>query len=856
MDEILLKSEDIDKIFKNHLKIESKVISIESLFGNVRLRERIIYDPYYQRNYVWDSNKATYFIESILLGTEIPPLVFFDNQGSIEIIDGRQRFETIKKFLSNEVVLSKNGLRVLNFLVNSNFDSLGADIKEIFWDTKIRIIEFSVVNEPRLDEKKEDLIKKEIFRRYNSGITPLKNPEIDNAVYIDDGLTKHFKNQFKNNKQELKKILELFFAERVVDQIDKKETLDKAMSRIRQLLVLNNIPIKRFSTLGGRNDVLAQFYSMLSNDIVDIDEYYKKFNDNIEINISLKRALVNKNSDLSKNRLVYECTFWMLTILDAEQYDASFFTDDAFISKYADYLIKEKDKLSLEMSHFYTNINERYTTIANFFSGITDLKFDLYLDDYTEFKKKLVESNNLNDDHEKIDLLRLNKPEPSSITIDDICRKMNRDKFLVRPIYQRGEVINKAKSSALIESILIGIKIPPLFIYKRIDGIHEVIDGQQRILSILGFLGEFFLDENGVRVKSEKNNFKLTGLRLLWELNGKNYSNLSDKFKDKIHDFNLSVVIIDEKINPKFDKIDLFTRLNNKPYPIRDHSFEMWNSYIDKDIISKIKDNTKKHSSWFHLKVSKNDSRMSNEELYTSLVYLELKAKGMSVEDIVSSKFLTIYQRESNIYARIKEKTDITKTLNLATVDEAEKVAFYKCAKNTESFINKVKIILLDRDCDDTEKLNEYLRTELNTLFHLKTARRSTQSFYTLWVILNDIGLEMVKTHRKELKNEVRFIFGNMKNIQDDGLTNYKDILFQFKDKYKNKLRKIKLSDEEKNNLISKQNNICPICKNSVFVGDEIEVDHINPLALGGRDGFLNLQIVHKDCNRKKGVNI
>ena len=158
MDEILLKSEEIDKIFKNHLKIDSKVMSIESLFGNRRLRDRIIYDPYYQRNYVWDSNKATYFIESILLGTEIPPLVFFNNQETIEIIDGRQRFETIRNFIDNEVFLSKNGLNILHFLVNSDFDSLDAEIKEILWDTKIRLIEFSVVNEPRLDEKKEDLI--------------------------------------------------------------------------------------------------------------------------------------------------------------------------------------------------------------------------------------------------------------------------------------------------------------------------------------------------------------------------------------------------------------------------------------------------------------------------------------------------------------------------------------------------------------------------------------------------------------------------------------------------------------------------------------------------------------------------
>jgi hypothetical protein len=861
MDEILLKSEEIDEIFKNHLKIESKVMSIESLFANLRLERKIIYDPYYQRNYVWDNNKATYFIESILLGTEIPPLVFFNNQETIEIIDGRQRFETIKNFISKKFVLSKNGLHVLKFLDSEDFNSLDSETKEIFWDTKLRLIEFSIVNEPRLDEKKEDLIKKEIFRRYNSGITPLKNPEIEKAIYINDELTKHFKDELKANPEQLKTILELFFTERDVEQIGRRETIDNVMSRIRELLVLNNIPIKRYSTLVGRHDILAQFYSILSTNIDDFDKFYQNFNNKIDINVNLKRALNDQESELSKNRLIYECTFWMLTILENESPNTNFFNNGATISDYADYLIKSGNKFSIENSHFYKKINERYIAVANYFSMHSDLKFNLYLDDYSVFKQNLIKSDNANIDSKeinKLELLRLNKPEPSSMTIEDICRQMLRDKFLVRPIYQRGEVINKAKSSALIESILLGIKIPPIFLYKRIDGIYEVIDGQQRILSILGFLGEDFLDETGIRVKSEKNNFKLSGLRILSEYNGMNHNNLPKDMFNKILDFNLSVVIIDEKINPEFDKIDLFIRLNNKPYPIRDHSFEMWNSYIEKDIISKIKENTKKHSPWFYLKTNKNNRRMDNEELYTSLVYLDYRMQEMGAGDITNAEFLTIYPRENNINVRIKEKSDITRTLNLITTnDEKSRQTFIKCIGNTENFIRKVKIILLDRDCKDQDDLNEYLRTELNKLFYTKSTRRTTQSFYSLWIVLNDLNLEMVKKYREELKNEIIIIFENMKSINEehDGVAIYKKSLRDFKLKYSPNERKIILSPIEKNKLILKQDNICPICKNSLFIGDEIEVDHIDPLAIGGRDSYLNLQVVHKDCNRKKGAN-
>ena len=87
---------------------------------------------------------------------------------------------------------------------------------------------------------------------------------------------------------------------------------------------------------------------------------------------------------------------------------------------------------------------------------------------------------------------------------------MDRQRFLIRPPYQRLEVKNRKKSSAIIESILLGIKLPPIFVYKREDGVSEVLDGQQRLLSILGFLKKEYLDENNKKQKSIKNGYSLS----------------------------------------------------------------------------------------------------------------------------------------------------------------------------------------------------------------------------------------------------------------------------------------------------------------------------------------------------------
>jgi uncharacterized protein with ParB-like and HNH nuclease domain len=81
----------------------------------VRDRHRINHAPSYQRNYVWSIEKASYFIESILKNSEIPPLVLFCKNERFEIIDGRQRYETILRFVERRFKLSNKGLSALNF---------------------------------------------------------------------------------------------------------------------------------------------------------------------------------------------------------------------------------------------------------------------------------------------------------------------------------------------------------------------------------------------------------------------------------------------------------------------------------------------------------------------------------------------------------------------------------------------------------------------------------------------------------------------------------------------------------------------------------------------------------------------
>ncbi|MBX7153907.1 MAG: DUF262 domain-containing protein [Bacteriodetes bacterium] len=859
-----IKQETFEKIFKEHLKVETYSISILSLF-NPRLKNKIDYKPYYQRNYVWDYSKATHFIESILLGTEIPPLIFFKNKQGIEIIDGRQRYESVLRFMDDRFALNRKGLSLLTSLKNLTYSELAKNDIEIidkFLDAKIRIIEFNLVNEPPLDRFLEDRVKKEIFSRYNSGITPLRKSEIENAVYNEDGLSNEFKSYLTNNSEFASIFYKTFFAIR--EQEAQNPSIDKIMAFIRANLVLPMIPIMYYARSSMRLELISRLYEKYSDDNIENERnilmnFIKKVNFIIKIN---EYSNTNK---LKNNRLALACFLWSLGVLELEELQIDL--NDDLIQQIALYINENIEQYTDIDYGFNKEVNTRYSCTSKFIEQKYKIDASIYIQ-ASDLKrseiKDVLKPNNTSNKISELDTLRLNKPEPSRINIDDVMRMMTKRRFLVRPSYQRQEVINQSKASSIIESILLGITLPAIFIYKRSDGVSEVIDGQQRLLTLLGYIGHEYIDETGKSQNSKNYRFALRKLKILDELDGCKFNALSEEQQNKIYDFPLYIVEIDQTLNPQFNPIDLFIRLNDKPYPIRDNSFEMWNSWVDVDVIQQIKKIKESLIEWFYVKqvLGNNDrDRMENEELITSLVYLEYTN---SITNKEARRKLDIYQKTNRLNARIAIKSQITNFLMDITENvESKKNDFNLAIKSAKGFIKKLKLILLDKHVSKNE-LNEYLKAELDTVLKAgnnpRYYRRTFQDFYFLWFILNDINYEMVKEHRIEIKNQIKDLLIYAKNIpledslQNKGMERFEKLVTDFKQQYQIEKRSIRLTEEQKHEMIMKQNERSGISGYQIFLGDDIEVDHVIPLAKQGEDNIGNLSIVHKDENRKKGA--
>lgn len=765
---------DIIDIFKTHLKVENSVKSIAHTFLNERYTSRINYAPYFQRKYVWDAEKATYFIESILLGTEIPPIVLFDGSEKNEVIDGRQRYETIKRFLENALALSQKGLKALTYLSGKHYVELPDEIKENFKNTKIRILQFSIVNEPAITPEQEDKVKKEIFTRYNSGIIALKPQEIERAAYINDTMVHSFKELLESDNSLLNKCQVLFMPPRK-QKMKSRDKINYILTRTRTVLSMKHIPIQSYAAASSKSDVIRNYFLL------------KVESEPVNIIISTYKRIINKmydircefaklKSNITENTLFFECLFWGLSIVLDNSPDVF---DKLNVSSIANEVMMcqnnpifwsnisvEKNEFDMIFfatgSHYYMSILNRYTFISNYFHHMTNIDFSKHIKDKISFEKIM----NTNVDINQYKEFTLSKTDPVSATVYDILNDVKTSNFIIRPDYQRSEAPNNIqKASYLLESIMLGIRIPPIFVYRRNDHVSEVIDGQQRLLSILGFLRKPYKDMYGNEQLSDKNGFKLSKLRFLKDLNNKDIDGIDaidPKFHDRILDFQIDIVEINQSLNPNFSPIDLFLRLNTKPFPIEPNTFEMWNAYVTKEYVEKIKMISKKYSKdLFHPL----DTRMKNEELITMLAFLSYIEKKKFIKP---GKYLNIFVRNQRINARFSEKGNITATLG--EISKTNDQMFCEAINDVESFINKLQIL-----CGEHfEKFSEMLS-------HTKkqTQSKTNQNFYLLWIAVAHIDLDTLKQNKELIFYKIKKSFSNSQEIKNDAfdVTSYIDTL-------------------------------------------------------------------------------
>ena len=90
------------------------------------------------------------------------------------------------------------------------------------------------------------------------------------------------------------------------------------------------------------------------------------------------------------------------------------------------------------------------------------------------------------------------KTDNYPISIGEIKSMYENGEIVINPDFQRLFRWTDHQKTKLIESILLGIPIPPIFVYQREDGLWEVVDGLQRLSTILQFFGVLKKDDGNL----------------------------------------------------------------------------------------------------------------------------------------------------------------------------------------------------------------------------------------------------------------------------------------------------------------------------------------------------------------------
>lgn len=239
---------------------------------------------------------------------------------------------------------------------------------------------------------------------------------------------------------------------------------------------------------------------------------------------------------------------------------------------------------------------------------------------------------------------------PADYTLQGLYDK-DKDKEILIPPFQRRFVWSLSQASRLIESFLLGLPVPSIFLYKEKRSQKLlVIDGQQRLKTIFGYFKNIFPDT--------KKPFYLKGVNSKWE--NKSFQDLNDPDKRRLKDSVLRAVIV-EQLDPKDNTsiFHIFQRLNTggttlKPQEIRNCIYRgKFN-----DLLNQLNHNKE----WRKIiGLPTPDKRMRDVELILRFLALYYKYKEYKspMKDFLSG-FISDYKNDENKvkeFKKIFEKT-------------------------------------------------------------------------------------------------------------------------------------------------------------------------------------------------------
>jgi DNA-directed RNA polymerase subunit H (RpoH/RPB5) len=419
--------------------------------------------------------------------------------------------------------------------------------------------------------------------------------------------------------------------------------------------------------------------------------------------------------------------------------------------------------------------------------------------------------------------------QPSEPTIVSLVDRIDKGKLEVRSFFQRKYVWESQPviKSRLIESVILNVPIP--IIYTAEDeqtGKELVIDGQQRLLTFHGF---------------KNNQFKLTGLTILKELNGYKFSDLSKisdpvikelsarlgDLQDNFCDRPIRVVKILKESHPDI-KFEIFERLNRGSVKLNDQELR---NCIYRGTFNELLKEVVENKDFLRLQGLKNThSRMLDTERV--LRFFAFCDKGERNYKSPLKKFLNDYmlQKQNIPEAEATEKREL----------------FKKCVELCQSVFGNVayKRVFPGND----EMTSGYIDRNLNQgIFDVQMCgfmEYNKRDVIPRAEAIKEAFLELVTSNSKFIETIEIGTYGTpqVKLRMEMWVQKLRDVMGLPKED-----RRL-FTFEEKKRLFD-QNNACALCGNEIAYIEDAHVDHIERYSEGGKTALSNARLTHRFCN-------
>jgi hypothetical protein len=430
------------------------------------------------------------------------------------------------------------------------------------------------------------------------------------------------------------------------------------------------------------------------------------------------------------------------------------------------------------------------------------------------------------DDIDSMDEGELNAVRPRQVILEKADRSLaelhrwyRAGRIIIDPEWQRNYVWDKSRASKLIESFLLDIPVPVIYLAKTEEGKYEVIDGLQRLTSVFDYF---------------ENKYKLTKLDILSEYKNKNYSELPIKIQGKLEDSILrSFELTDSSGDMHFI---VFERLNTGGIKLND--MEIRNCLFRGSLNSLIKELAKNANFVTAVNQKNFEKRMNDRALIL--------------------RFLAFYERtylkcNYGLKRFLNEFLNYYKNAEEVKIEEYRK-AFEKSMRacitvfGSNSFRLKSDIAKIGRRSSGewATRLNAAIFQVITTSFSKYDLMQITQKadcIYEGYLDLINTDTTWVDRVRRATGESTRlkYVFDKWYQRLDDIMTT--TISQDTKRIYSKQLKEEMFSNDS----------TCKLCGNEIKLIDDASLDHDVRYWLGGQTIPENANLVHRICNLKKG---